>query len=106
MHATHWLLGCGLCIASVGVMAAPYADTQDLESSARTSVDSGSARDAGGTTGNDVLGLGHDTNAHGGGIDAASDAPASTGHSGSGSAPARARSSHVGWQSLLPGSIQ
>lgn len=105
MHATHWLLGCGLCIASVGVMAAPQADTQDLDSSARASVDSGSARDAGGT-GNDVLGLGHDTNAHGGGVDAGSDAPASTGRSGGGSAPARARSSHVGWQSLLPGSIQ
>jgi hypothetical protein len=104
MHATHWLLGCGLCIASFGVMAAPHVDTQDLDSSARTSVDSGSARDAGGTTGNDVLGLGHDSNAHGGGIDA--EAPASTSRSGSGSAPARARSSHVGWQSLLPGSIQ
>ena len=105
MHATHWLLGCGLCIASVGVMATPQADTQDLDSSARASVDSGSARDAGGT-GNDVLGLGHDTSAHGGGVDAGSDAPASTGRSGGGSAPARARSSHVGWQSLLPGSIQ
>jgi hypothetical protein len=51
-----------------------------------------------------VLGLSHD-NVHGGGVDTASDAPANNGRAGS-SAPARARSPHVGWQSLLPGSIQ
>ena len=104
MHAMSWLFGCTLCIASIGVMAAPRADTQDLDSSGRASVDSGSARDASTGSGNDVLGLGHD-NVHGGGVDNASDAPSGNSRA-SGSAPARARSPHVGWQSLLPGSIQ
>ncbi|MEO7071455.1 MAG: hypothetical protein ABI300_00110 [Rhodanobacter sp.] len=103
MHATHWLIGCGLCIASIGVMAAPSADTQDMDAPAHTSADPGSVRD-GGTTGSDVLSLGHDTSAHGG-VESTPDTPASSSASG-GSTPTRARASHVGWQSLLPGSIQ
>lgn len=104
MHATHWLIGCALCIAGVGSAAATSMDTQDMDGTPHAASEVVSPHDA---SGGDALGLNHDCTPHGSGTDAAAGSAGSNGHSGgTSSAPVHASQPHLGWQSLLPGSIQ
>jgi hypothetical protein len=107
MRATHWLIGCTLCFGSMGAAHATSMDTQDLDASAHSATDNGGARDNGNGSG-DVLGLIRDSTAHGSGSDnSGSSLGNGTDRSGGAtSTPARTRQPHLGWQSLLPGSIQ
>ncbi len=97
------LLGCVLCVGSVGAASAMDADSQDL-GSMQHSVDSSSSHEgAGSGSGGDALGLSRE----------ATTAPSSSSSSSSDNCPqntpargARSRQNRVGWQSLLPGSIQ
>ena len=108
MHATHWLIGCTLCITSLGA-AAVSAESQNLDSSAATASETGDAdslHESAGTSNNDVLGLMHE------GSQRSTSTESSTGTASGdehpvGTPPAMApHHAHVGWQSLLPGSIQ
>lgn len=106
MRATHWLIGCALCIAGIGGAAATSLDTtQDLDPS-HAALDSASPHDGNTSSGGDALGLTRDC------PPASSDSSGSTSGNGSGrsggasSAPTPTRRPHLGWQSLLPGSIQ
>jgi hypothetical protein len=105
MNATHWLLGCVLCVAGLGSAAAASMDTQDTDGSSHAASDVVSAHDA---SGGDVAGLNHDVTAHSSGADVTTGNTGNdTSHSGgTSSAPVHVRPSHLGWQSLLPGSIQ
>lgn len=102
MHSTHWLIGCALWLASVGVAAATTGEAQDLDGSAHSAMEDGSTRGGG-----DLLGGARDGDQH----NAAAESPASTTSAGNRGAsapltPARPHPPHLGWQSLLPGSIQ
>jgi hypothetical protein len=108
MRATHWFIGCALCIAGIGSAAATSLETQDLDNaSPRATLDNASPHDSNTSSGGDALGLNRD-------CPSASNSDSSNGassngndHSGGGSsAPAPTRRPHLGWQSLLPGSIQ
>jgi hypothetical protein len=104
MRATHQLIGCVLCIAGIGAAAATSVGAQGLDSSARSVIDSPGQHDSSGN-GGDVAGPTHDR------TPASSDSSGNTSskgndHSGGASAPASPRRPHLGWQSLLPGSIQ
>ncbi len=58
MRATHWLIGCALCIAGIGSAAATSLDTsQELDSSSHSALDNASPHD-GNSSGGDVLGTG------------------------------------------------
>lgn len=107
MRATHWLIGCALCIAGIGSTAATSLDTaQDLDGSPHAALDNASPHD-GNSSGGDALGLARDCPPASG-----SDSSGSTSGNGSGrsggasSVPTPTRRPHLGWQSLLPGSIQ
>lgn len=106
MHSTHyWLIGCALCIASMGVAAATTGEAQDVDSSAHSVTDGGAAHE--GASGGDMLGAMRDSEQHNAGTETPAN-PSSTGDR-AGSArisPTHPHQPHVGWQSLLPGSIQ
>ncbi|WP_426688246.1 hypothetical protein [Rhodanobacter ginsengiterrae] len=106
MRAVHWLVGCALCIAGIGGASAASVDSQDLDNSPRTLLDSSSAHDGNTSSGGDATGLGHDC-PPASSTDNSGSNPGNA-HSGGGSstAPAPSRRPHLGWQSLLPGSIQ
>lgn len=106
MRATHWFIGCALCIVGIGSAAAASLDTQELDSAQHSASDSSGSRDTG-NGGGDALGLTRDTPPRSGG-DSSSNASGngSDRSSGVSSTPAPARQPHLGWQSLLPGSIQ
>lgn len=108
MRATHWLIGCALCFAGLGGAAASSVDaTQDLDSSAHATLDNANSHDANGSSGGDALGLNRDCPPTGNNDSSGSSAGnGSTRSGGASSAPAPARRPHLGWQSLLPGSIQ
>ncbi|ULU25268.1 hypothetical protein [Dyella terrae] len=97
------LFGCVLCVGSLSAASAMDADSQDLGSMQRT-VDSNSNHEgAGSSSGGDALGLPRETTT----------APSSSSSSSGDNCPqntpargARGRQNRVGWQSLLPGSIQ
>ncbi|MEO8778417.1 MAG: hypothetical protein ABI389_07065 [Rhodanobacter sp.] len=104
MRATRQILGCALCVAVVGSAAAATLDAQGMDqvtqaASNRSSHDSD-------TTGADAARMSHDSSgAHSG----ATSSPSRNGNDRSAaasSAPAPAAHPHLGWQSLLPGSIQ
>jgi len=108
MRATHWLIGCALCLAGLGSAAAASLDVaQDLDSSSHATLDNASTHDGNGSSGGDALGLNRDCpSASGSDSAAGSGGSGGTRSGGASSAPAPARRSHLGWQSLLPGSIQ
>lgn len=112
MRARHWMIGCLIGLVGIGsAMAADVVD-HDITTTSRSTTDT-SARDAAGTSG-DALGLNRDcppphhgsdaesgdADTHGGGTAGGS------AHDGRISAPATAKPAPLGWQSLLPGSIQ
>lgn len=105
MRATQRILGCALCLAFAGSAMAASLDTQGVDNAthataSRTSHDSDSS-------GGDAMGMNHDSS-----TTASSEAAAGTSRNGNdhagaaASAPAPAPRPHLGWQSLLPGSIQ
>lgn len=96
------LIGCALCVGGIGAASAMDADGQDLSTMQR-SVDSTSNHDGAGGSGGDALGLSREANT----------APSSSSSSSSDNCPQQVtpsrparRPTHIGWQSLLPGSIQ
>lgn len=108
MRVTHWLIGCALCLAGVGGAAAASLDaTQDLDSSSHAALDSPGSRDGNGSSGGDALGLNRDCPPADGSDGSSGSSGNGSGRSGgASSAPAPSRRPHLGWQSLLPGSIQ
>ena len=98
-----FLIGCVLCVGSIGAASAMDADAQDLSSMQR-GVDSGSSNhDGAGSSGGDALGVSHE------GSNQTNPASSSSSNDNcpTNQAPAaRGRHAHLGWQSLLPGSIQ
>jgi len=103
MGVGKFLIGCVLCVGSVGAASAMDADAQDLGAMQR-SVDSGSgSHDGAGGSGGDALGLSREANSN------PSPASSSSSDNCPTTTPARAprsRQNRIGWQSLLPGSIQ
>ena len=107
MRAIHWFIGCALCAAGIGSAAAASLETQDVDNSPRATIDNASPHDSNTGSGGDALGLNRD-------CPPASNSDSSSGTSssandrsgGSSSAPVSTRRPHLGWQSLLPGSIQ
>ncbi len=106
MRATHWLIGCVLCIAGIGAATATSVDAHGLDGSARTVIDSSSQHDSSGS-GGDVQGPTHDCTPASSSDSSGNTSSNGNDHSGgASSAPASTRRPHLGWQSLLPGSIQ
>ena len=107
MRATHWLIGCALCIAGIGSAAAASLETQELDSSPHATLENSNPHDSNTSSGGDALGLNRE-------CPSTSNSDSSSGTSSNGndrtgggsSAPAPTRRPHLGWQSLLPGSIQ
>jgi len=104
MGVGKFLIGCVLCVGSIGAASAMDADGQDLGTAMQRSVDSGSGgHDGAGGSGDDALGLSREANS------TPSPAASSSCDSCPTPPPARAprsRQNRIGWQSLLPGSIQ
>ncbi|TPG11071.1 hypothetical protein EAH75_08920 [Rhodanobacter glycinis] len=106
MRATHWLIGCALCIAGIGSATATSLDTQDLDSSPHATADSASTH-GGNASGGDALGLSRDCPSASNSDNSGNSSSNGNDHSGgASSAPTQTRRLHLGWQSLLPGSIQ
>lgn len=118
MSARHWMIGCLIGLAGMGSAMATDMDTRDITAGSHGAADS-NARDAGSTSGGDALGLNRDcpSSRHGSDTSDASDASdtdsrgsggaaGGSEHGGRISAPTSARPATLGWQSLLPGSIQ
>lgn len=110
MRATHWLIGCAVCIAGLGSTAAASLDTQALNTSTHATMDGAATREGNAGSGGDALGLSRDSSASNSSSSDSSGTPsggAGNEHSGTTSpASTPARRPHLGWQSLLPGSIQ
>jgi len=105
MRATYRLIGCALCIAGIGSAAAASLDTHDLDGSPQAMIDGSSSR--GGGSGGDATGLTRDClPADGNGGSTGSSGGSQDRSSGGGSTPSSPHRPHLGWQSLLPGSIQ
>lgn len=104
MGVGKFLIGCVLCVGSIGAASAMDADGQDLGAAMQRSVDSGSgSHDGAGGSGGDALGLSREANS------APSPASSSSSDNCPTTTPARvprSRQNRIGWQSLLPGSIQ
>jgi hypothetical protein len=99
-----FLIGCALCVGSIGAASAMDADTQDLTSMQRSVDSTSSTHDGGGNSSGDALGLPRDASPSSGPA-----ASSSTNDNCPGVNPVTAPRSHranLGWQSLLPGSIQ
>jgi hypothetical protein len=110
MRATLWLIGCVLFVAGTNSVAAASLCAQDQDNASHAATDSTIPRDAGNTnTSGDALGLTRDGTPRSSSSDSSSSSSSnnSTDHSGGAApAPAPAHLPRLGWQSLLPGSIQ
>jgi len=106
MRATHWLVGFALCIAGIGSAAAASLESQDLDSTPHATIDSASPHDGNTSSGGDALGLNRDCPATSNSDNSNGTSNNGNDHSGGFSAPVPTRRPHLGWQSLLPGSIQ
>lgn len=114
MRTRQWMIGCLIGLAGMGSAMATDFDARDVTTGSRAAADS-SAHDASSGNGSgDVLGLNRDTasSKHGNDADGGDNGNRGSGvaggseHGGGISAPTRARPATLGWQSLLPGSIQ
>ena len=113
MKARHWMVAGLIGLASIGNVMATDLDRQDQGATEHGAMDNGT-HDTGGAAGGDALLSAHD----GGGSRHATETDSATeterhgaggGSERSGrasSAPTSARPAAIGWQSLLPGSIQ
>lgn len=114
MSVRHWMVAGVLALAGIGSAMATDMDTHDALAGGHATAES-SARDGSGSTGGDVLGVNRDTPSSRRGSDSEDENAGNSrggGTAGGGehgvriSAPTSARPAPVGWQSLLPGSIQ
>lgn len=114
MSVRQWMVAGVLAMAGIGSAVATDLDTHDTAMGSRGAAES-SARDTGGAVGGDLLGIsreaapsrrGSDTESDGGGGSRSGSAAGGSEHGGRISAPTSAREAPLGWQSLLPGSIQ
>ncbi|MFK2877461.1 hypothetical protein [Rhodanobacter hydrolyticus] len=113
MSARHWMIGCLIGLAGMGSAMASDLGARDITATSRPAADS-NAHDAGGNGGADALGLNRDcpashrgSDADNGDADARGNGTAGgSEHGGRISAPTTAKPATLGWQSLLPGSIQ
>jgi len=106
MRATLWFIGCALCIAGVGSAAAASLETQDGDGAPHATIDNVSPHDNN-TSGGDALGLNRECPSTSNSDNSSSTSSNGSDRSGGGSsAPTPTRRPHLGWQSLLPGSIQ
>jgi hypothetical protein len=102
MRATHRIIGCILCLAFAGSAAAASLGAPEVDD-APHAVTGPSLHDS---SNSDAIGLSRDSSS------VASDPAPASSNNGSdrpgaaSSAPTRASRPHLGWQSLLPGSIQ
>ncbi|MGY3041672.1 hypothetical protein ACVWWQ_003305 [Rhodanobacter sp. TND4EL1] len=104
MRPVHWFIGCALCIAGIGGASATSVDAQDLDNSPHSLLDSASPHDGNTSSGGDATGLNHDCPSTSSGDNPEPGSGSS--HSGGSSSAPPSRRPHLGWQSLLPGSIQ
>ncbi len=105
MRTTHRIIGCALCLAIMGPVAAASLDTLEMDHAAAAASDR--LVQDGNSIGGGTIGHAHDSHAAGSSDAATGTSRNGSDHSGAGSsAPAPAPRSHLGWQSLLPGSIQ
>jgi hypothetical protein len=104
MHAGKFLMGCLLCVGSVNAASAMDADAQDLSAMQHSVDTSSNGHDgSGSSSGGDALGLSRE------GASPSNPASSSSSDNCPSQAPAaapRSRRANIGWQSLLPGSIQ
>jgi hypothetical protein len=109
MRVRHWLFGCAVCFAGIGTAAATSVDSRDLDGSAHAAGDASGASES--NAGGDLLRLNREASPRG----TSSESTTSSSHGTSGdhtgpdsSAPSHTpqQQPHLGWQSLLPGSIQ
>lgn len=115
MSAKHWIIGCSLAFAVSAPAAAACGSGDlgglDVNGVQQTAGTTNRTVDSGSTSGGDVAGLSHPGSSAAGTV---SSSDGNTGSSDSGadtgpaSSSARQPTTHhtVGWQSLLPGSIQ
>lgn len=107
MRVTHWLVGCALCLAGIGSATAASLETQEQDSSSHATLESTSSHDGNTSSGGDALGLNRDCPSARGSENSGGTSSNGNDRSGGGpSASMPARRPHLGWQSLLPGSIQ
>ncbi|MEO9079083.1 MAG: hypothetical protein ABI268_07190 [Rhodanobacter sp.] len=104
MRATHWILGCALGLACMGTAVAASLDTQGVDNA--THATTSRISHDGDSSGGDSVGIVRETGTTNN-SEATGASRSSNDHSGAAaSAPAPAPRPHLGWQSLLPGSIQ
>jgi hypothetical protein len=111
MRAKLWLIGCVLCVAGTSSVAATSLCAQDQDNSSHAATDSSNPHDGGNTnTNGDALGLNRDGSPRSSSSDSSSSSSTNNNgndHSGGATpAPTPAHLPRLGWQSLLPGSIQ
>jgi hypothetical protein len=108
MRTTYGLVGLVLFIAGIGSAVASGYDSRDQQNPTHiVAADRGSAHDAGDRSTGDALGLTHGSSPQSSSDDSGSGSGNDSDHAdGPTQSPAAGRPSHLGWQSLLPGSIQ
>jgi hypothetical protein len=105
MRATHRIIGCTLCLAFAGSAAAASLDCQSVDNGGRAAA-SQSANSGSGGIGADVLGMNRGNSSPGTSSTSGAVRSSNDRSGAASSAPAPAPRPHLGWQSLLPGSIQ
>ena len=104
MCIRQFLFACVLGVGGIGAASAMDADTQELGGLQRSGVDSNVTHEVSGN-GGDALGVPRESNTQNAPASGSSSENCPTGGSGS-SGTQRSRRISLGWQSLLPGSIQ
>jgi hypothetical protein len=112
MRARLWFIGCALCVAGTSSAAAAGVCAQDQDTSSHATADSAIPHDGGtSNSSGDALGLTRDGTPRSSGGDTSSNSTSSSSNNSDRSggvtpAPAQPHQPRLGWQSLLPGSIQ
>lgn len=102
-----FLIGSVLCVGSIGAASAMDADAQDLATMQHSVDASSSSRDgSGGGSGGDALGLSREGGASPSSSSSSSSNDNCPSQTPPTAAPRSSRRTNIGWQSLLPGSIQ
>jgi hypothetical protein len=101
MSVKRLLLGCALCVVSIAAASASEADSQDMAASQHASADCPPPKDN--NNGGDVTFIGHEVTPQ---VGTPSSSNSDGGSRSNSPAPPSGRRLSLGWQSLLPGSIQ
>ena len=105
MGIRQFLFACVLGVGGIGAASAMDADTQELGGLQRSTVDSAIPHEVSGN-GGDALGVPHDSSSQNAPASGSSSENCPTGGGSGSSGTQRSRRLSLGWQSLLPGSIQ